>query len=98
MADIIKKIPYGISDFEKIQLKNKYLVDKTRFIRTLEDHEYVFFIRPRRFGKSLWLSILETYYDIAKKDRFNTFFKNTEIGKKPTSKRNSYLILRFDFS
>jgi hypothetical protein len=64
MSEKIKGIPYGISDYEKICAKNKYFVDKTRFIHLLEEHEYVFFIRPRRFGKSLWLSVLECYYDI----------------------------------
>jgi hypothetical protein len=94
----IKKIPYGISDFEAIQTENYYFVDKTRFIYMLENHKYIFFIRPRRFGKSLWLSILESYYDISAKDIFHTLFKDTEIGKNPTKEKNSYLILRFDFS
>ena len=98
MSEKIKEIPYGVSDFEKIRIKNKYFVDKTGFIRILEKFEYVFFIRPRRFGKSLWLSILENYYDIGKKDNFETHFKDTDIGKNPTSEQSSYLILRFDFS
>ncbi|VEN74761.1 ATPase AAA [Candidatus Desulfarcum epimagneticum] len=98
MAQKIKRIPYGISDFEMVQTGNYYFVDKTRFIPFLEEHRYTFFIRPRRFGKSLWISILECYYDINLKDRFDEYFKETRIGQNPTPERNSYLILRFDFS
>ena len=98
MTEKIREIPYGEADFEKIRLKDKYFIDKTRFIHILEKYEYIFLIRPRRFGKSLWLSILQSYYDIAHKDRFDFFFKGTDIGKNPTDERNSYLIMRFDFS
>ena len=99
MAKKIKKIPYGIADFEKIQSKGFYYVDKTRFIPLIESAgEYLFFIRPRRFGKSLWLSVLESYYDIAKKDRFRETFKRTWIGENPTEDQGVYLILRFNFS
>ena len=63
----IRRIAYGVADFESIQTRNDYYVDKTRFIPLLEENDYLFFIRPRRFGKSLWISILETYYDRAKK-------------------------------
>jgi len=99
MAKKIKKIPYGIADFEKIQNKEFYYVDKTRFIPLIESAgEYLFFIRPRRFGKSLWLSVLESYYDIAKKDRFREIFKGTWIGENPTEDHGVYLVLRFNFS
>jgi hypothetical protein len=98
MSKKIKEIPYGVSDYGKIRAKNKYFVDKTRFIHLLEKHEYVFFIRPRRFGKSLWLSVLECYYDINLKDRFDFFFKGTQIGQNSTPEKNSYFILRLDFS
>ncbi len=64
----------------------------------LEEHEYIFFIRPRRSGKSLWLSILECYYDINLKDRFGEYFKDTQIGENPTPEKNSYFVLRLDFS
>jgi hypothetical protein len=64
MTEKIREIPYGDADFEDIRLNNKYFVDKTRFISLLEKQKYIFLIRPRRFGKSLWLSILQTYYDI----------------------------------
>ena len=98
MSEKIKEIPYGVSDYEKICAKNKYFVDKTRFIHLLEKHEYIFFIRPRRFGKSLWLSVLECYYDINLKDKFDFYFKNTQIGQNPTPEKHSYFILRLDFS
>jgi hypothetical protein len=94
-----KKIPYGISDFELIQRHNYYYVDKTHFIPLVEAAgRYLFLIRPRRFGKSLWLSVIESYYDTAKKDRFLETFKGTWIGENPTEDQGVYLILRFNFS
>ena len=94
----IRRIAYGVADFEKIQTRKDYYVDKTRFIPLLEENDYLFFIRPRRFGKSLWISILETYYDCAKKERFAEFFHDTWIGDNPTEEQGSYLVLTFDFS
>ncbi|MBF0352994.1 MAG: AAA family ATPase [SAR324 cluster bacterium] len=94
----VRNIAYGASDFERIRTENRYYVDKTRFIPMLEENYYQFLIRPRRFGKSLWVSILETYYDITKKDRFENFFKGLWIGDHPTEERNSYLVLALNFS
>ncbi len=93
-----KRIPYGIGDFETIRKENYYYIDKTRIIKELEKHRYPFFIRPRRFGKSLLISILENYYDIEKKDAFDELFKGLWIHQNPTEERNSYLVLRLDFS
>lgn len=93
-----KGIPYGIGDFETIRNGNYYYVDKTNIIRELEKHRYPFFIRPRRFGKSLLISILEDYYDIEKRDAFDELFKELWIHKNTTKERNSYLVLRLDFS
>ena len=94
-----KRIPYGISDFIKLRTENYYYVDKTSFIAKLERAgDYLFLIRPRRFGKSLWLSVLECYYDIARKEPFQQLFGDTYIAEHPTENKNSYLILRFDFS
>src|SRR6056297_4001145 len=93
-----KRIPYGVGDFEKIRKENMYYVDKTRIIAEIEKHQYPFFIRPRRFGKSLLISILEDYYDIEKKDAFDKLFKGLWIHDHPTEERNSYLVLRLDFS
>ena len=95
----MKKIPYGIADFKLIQDENYYYVDKTMFIPMLEvAGRYHFLIRPRRFGKTLLLSVLESYYDIAWKDEFENLFKDTYIQAHPTQERNSYLILKFNFS
>jgi len=94
-----KKIPYGISDFDRVRRQNYYYVDKTRFIGHIEDSPpYLFFIRPRRFGKSLWLSLMECYYDIKRKDDFEEIFSRTYIYDNPTEERNRYLILKFNFS
>ncbi len=93
-----KRIPYGIGNFEKIRKENLYYVDKTRTIKELENHQYPFFIRPRRFGKSLLISTLENYYDIEKKEDFDELFKGLWIHNNPTEERNSYLVLRLDFS
>ncbi|HLP45877.1 MAG TPA: AAA family ATPase, partial [Candidatus Kapabacteria bacterium] len=95
----LKQIPYGISNFEDFQVKNLYYVDKTRYIENIEEKgSYLFFIRPRRFGKSLFLSILESYYDIARKDRFDDIFAGTYIQQNPTKEKNKYLVLKLNFS
>jgi hypothetical protein len=95
----IKEIPYGISDFEAIREEDYYYVDKTGYLREIEKAgKYLFFIRPRRFGKSLFLSLMDTYYNISKEDQFDRFFKGTSIYQNPTKERNSYLILKFNFS
>ncbi|MCK4765373.1 MAG: AAA family ATPase [Candidatus Aminicenantes bacterium] len=94
-----KRIPYGISDYELIRAENYYYVDKTPYLETLEKTgRYVFFIRPRRFGKTLFLSMMETYYDIQKKDKFDFFYGGTAIHANPTAEKNTYLVLKFNFS
>ena len=76
----IKQIPYGLTDFNRFSQENLYYVDKTRFIPLLEQAaNYLFLVRPRRFGKSLLLSIIEDYYDIVRKDIFKDLFANTYI-------------------
>jgi hypothetical protein len=95
----LKKIPYGVSDFNDFKVDNLYYVDKTRFIRDIEEKgRYLFFIRPRRFGKSLFLGILHAYYDIDFKDRFDYFFEGSDIYKNPTKEKNSYMVLKLNFS
>ncbi|MCU0290172.1 MAG: AAA family ATPase [Acidobacteria bacterium] len=95
----LKQIPYGESDFDDFKVKNLYYVDKTRFIRHIEKKgSYLFLIRPRRFGKSLFLAILEAYYDIDYKDRFDEFFSGTDIHLNPTHEKNSYMVLKLNFS
>jgi uncharacterized protein YlbG (UPF0298 family) len=94
------KLPYGISDFNDIRTEHFFYVDKTMYIEKLErlNSKYLFFIRPRRFGKSLFLSMLEHYYDLNKKDDFERLFGDLYIGKHPTERRNNYFILYLDFS
>ncbi len=92
------KFPYGISDFKKITTRGYFYCDRTDKIPLLEQSDSQLFIRPRRFGKSLVLSMLENYYDIAKADEFDKMFGDLAIGKNPTEYRNSYFILRWDFS
>ena len=92
------RIPYGQSDFRRIRLRKWLYVDKTRFLRRLEQEDYVFLIRPRRFGKSLWVSLLENYYDRWWGHEFDATFAGTDIGRDPTEERHRYVVLRFDFS
>ena len=91
-------IPYGWADFRAIRLEGRLYVDKTRFIRPLEDERFTILIRPRRFGKSCWVSLLEHYYDRRWADEFEQVFGGTDIGRSTTEKRHSYVVLRFDFS
>ena len=92
------RIPYGESDFRRIRLNRWLYVDKTRFLRRLEQERYVFLIRPRRFGKSLWVSLLENYYDRYWGHEFDAVFSGTDVGRDPTPERHRYVVLRFDFS
>ena len=96
----MKKLPKGISNYEELICDGYYYVDKTMYIEKLENlfDKRIMFLRPRKFGKTLFTSTLENYYDIAKKDKFEMLFKNTYIGKNPTKLKNSYHILRFNFS
>ena len=96
----MKKLPYGISDYERLVENDYYYVDKTKYIEQLENlaEPYIMFLRPRKFGKTLFTSVLENYYDVKKQDEFNVLFKGTYIGKNPTKLKNSYHILRFNFS
>jgi hypothetical protein len=93
-----RRIPYAVANYEEIVRDHYYFVDKTRFIHEVEQYKIPVFLRPRRFGKSLWCSILECYYDINRKARFDELFGNTDIGRNPTAARNSHLVMRFDFS
>ena len=92
------KFPYGISDFKSITTQGYYYCDRTDRIPLLENSKSQLFIRPRRFGKSLVLSMLENYYDVAMADEFDEIFGDLAIGKNPTRLRNSYFILKWDFS
>lgn len=96
---IAKRVPYGVSNFKKIIKFNQYYVDKTIYIPMLEDQpDYLIFIRPRRFGKSLFLSMLETYYDCNLKDQFKELFGELWIGSHPTPLQGEFQVLTLDFS
>ncbi len=95
----IKHIPYGISDFDLFRKGNYYFIDKTPFIRNIEEKgNFLFLIRPRRFGKSLFLGVIEAYYDIYQKDRFDYLFDGTYIHKNPTTEKNNFMVLKLNFS
>jgi len=93
------KFPYGISDFDALTTEKYYYVDRTDHIPLVEKAgKQLLFLRPRRFGKSLLLSMLENYYDLNKADRFEQLFGGLAIGKNPTAEHNRYLVLKWDFS
>ena len=94
-----KLLPYGMMNFADIRLDNYYYVDKTSFIPVIEQSDrFCFFIRPRRFGKILTLKMLQHYYDVRTRDKFDALFGDLYIGKHPTRDRNSYLVLYLNFS
>ena len=97
----MKKIIYGNSNFRKIKITDEYLyVDKTQYIERLEalNEDFLIFLRPRRFGKSLFLSTLQYYYDENSKSEFDDIFRDTYIGKNPTTSKSSFRILFLEFS
>ncbi|MCI7050357.1 MAG: ATP-binding protein [Bacteroidales bacterium] len=97
--DNIKEIPYGVADFVVMREQNLYYVDKTMYLEELErQSRFVFFIRPRRFGKSLFISMMQAYYDKAMADRFDKLFGGLQVAQKPTPNRSRYQVLYLDFS
>ena len=99
MNNDFKRIPYGICDFKQVRRENKYLVDKSMFFERMERAgNFLFLVRPRRFGKSLFLNMLEAYYDINEKDNFQELFKGMYAAEHPTEYRNKYQVLHLDFS
>ena len=93
------KIPYGESDFRKIRAGNYLYIDKTAYIRQLEEQgSFNLLLRPRRFGKSLFLTTLQHYYDVHEKGHFEALFSGLDIGDSPTPLKNSYQILFMEFS
>ena len=91
-------VPYAVADFEDLRERGFYYVDKTDYIPGLEDYNAPVFLRPRRFGKSLLISMLASYYDRTKVNRFEELFGGTWIGEHPTKEHNQYLVIRYDFS
>ena len=95
----IKGIPYGVARFDEVRNENFYYVDKTMYLPLLENtSKYLFLIRPRRFGKSMFVSMMQEYYDIAKADRFDTLFDGLWIKEHPTPLKNAFQVIYFDFS
>lgn len=95
----VKRIPYGVSNFVEVVEQNQYYVDKTMYLPLLEDQpDSLFFIRPRRFGKSIFLSMLRAYYDISQKEMFQKRFGNLWVGEHPTPLQGTFQIFYMDFS
>ena len=96
----MKKLPTGVSNYEELIEDGYYYVDKTMYIEKLENfsNKRIMFLRPRKFGKTLFTSTIENYYDILKKDKFDKLFGETYIGEHPTPNKNRYHILKFNFS
>ena len=94
-----KRIPYGMMNFVDVRERDCYFVDKTSFIPALEaSNMFFFFMRPRRFGKSLTLTMLQHYYDVLDRDNFEKWYGGLYIGQHPTPERNSYLVISLDFA
>ncbi len=93
-----KQVIYGEANYRNLILENGYYVDKTPYIRLMETYKNAVFLRPRRFGKSLWCTTLEYYYDINEAGSFEQLFGHTDIGKNPTPLHNSFIVLHLDFS
>ena len=99
MEQQVKQVPYGVADFAMVIEQNLYYVDKTMFIPELEKQpRNLFFIRPRRFGKSIFLSMLYSYYDCTQSHKFQSLFGNLWIGQHPTPLQGKYQVLFLDFS
>ena len=99
MSTNFKRMPYGIADFKQIRNENLYFVDKTMFFEKMERAgNFLFLVRPRRFGKSLFLDMLETYYDINEKDNFQELFKGLYVADHPTPEQGEFQVLHLDFS
>ena len=99
MKQNVKRLPYGINDFEAVIEQNQYYVDKTMYLPLLENQpSNIIFIRPRRFGKSIFLSMLHAYYDCSKKEKSQTLFGDLWVGKHPTPLQGRYQVLHLDFS
>ena len=93
------KIPYGVSDFRRIRNEGYYYIDKTRYLAQMEERDsFIFFVRPRRFGKSLFLSMMESYYDLNAKKDFKKLFGGLWLGDHPTGNANRFMVLKLDFS
>ena len=93
-----RQVPYAVMNYRELVKEEFFFVDHTRYLRELEKYKTPVFLRPKRFGKSLWVSMLEHYYDVRFRDEFEALFGKTEVGKNPTPLGNSFLVLSLDFS
>ena len=99
MKQQVKQVPYGVADFATVMTQDLYYVDKTMYLPLLEEHpRNLFFTRPRRFGKSIFLSMLYSYYDCKQRDLFQTLFGTLWVGSHPTALQGAYQVLYLDFS
>ncbi len=96
----MKKIPYGLQNLEEILEGNYFYIDKTKYIEKLENlnEKYIMFLRPRKFGKTLWIDTIGKYYDVNYSDKFDKIFGDLYIGENPTSGKSSYCVVKFNFS
>ena len=93
------KIPYGISDYRALKEEGYYYIDKTMYLEKLENTKKLLtYLRPGRFGKTLFTSMMYYYYDVGSKDLFDSLFKDTYVYNNPTVNKNNYYVLKFDFS
>ena len=99
MNEKVKMLPYGISGFVEAKEKNRYCVDKSMYLSKLETAgDFLFLIRPRRFGKSMFLSMMQAYYDMESQDRFDFLFDGMAVHDEPTELKGKYQVMYFDFS
>ena len=99
MKQQVKQVPYGVADFATVMTQDLYYVDKTMYLPLLEEQpRHLFFTHPRRFGKSIFLSMLYSYYDCKQKDLFQTLFGTLWVGSHPTALQGAYQVLYLDFS
>jgi len=95
----VKRLPHGISDYKKLITENYYYIDKTMYLEKMENtKDTLVYLRPRRFGKTLFTSMMYYYYDINSKSLYEELYKDTYIYKNPTKNKNNYYVLKFDFS
>lgn len=92
------RFPYGLADFYKIREGGYFYVDRTDRIPLIKEvSSQLLFLRPRRFGKSLWLSTLENYYDLARAEDFDRLFGGLKIDQNPTPLHKRYFVLKLNF-
>ena len=96
--DCERQVPYAVMNYRELVKENYFFVDHTRYLLELEKYKTPVFLRPKRFGKSLWVSLLEHYYDVRFKDEFEMLFGKTDVGRNPTPLKNSFLVFSLDFS